>query len=188
LPEGATDAIAGGLADGRERIATAPDNVLSANGWTWIGDGVGHYGDDYALRAYATYRQAGSGTKEDEFVATATVDAQGQALDGGKRYLIHFPAKQLPPARAFWTLTAYTKDGALAGGRAPHRSIASRDALRRNRDGSLDVYVQAASPGRARQANWLAVPDGPLEVVMRLYAPQPGAVDGAWEPPPLVRR
>ena len=187
LPDGAADAIAGGFADGRDRISTAPYNALSVNGWSWLGDGVGRYGDDYALRAYAAYSRPGSGTKDDEVVATATVDAHGQSLDGGDRYVLHFPAKALPPVRAFWTLTAYTKEGELVEGRLAHRSIASGDALRRNRDGSLDIFVQAASPGRTREANWLPAPDGAFELVMRLYAPQPSAIDGTWQPPALAR-
>ncbi len=188
LPASAAQAIAGGLAEARERIATAPNNVLSANGWNWLADGLGHYDDDYALRAYAAYAQPGSGTKDDEVVATATLDADGEALDGGNRYVLHFPAKGLPPVRAFWTLTVYTKDGALVEGDFRHRSIASRDALRRNRDGSVDVYLQAETPARARQANWLPTPDGAFEVVMRLYAPQPPALDGTWQPPVIVRK
>ncbi len=188
LPESAVPAISGGLAEARERIATAPGNALSANGWTWVGDGLGRYDDDYALRAYAAYAQPGSGTQDDEVVATATRDAVGEGLDGGNRYVLHFSAKSLPPVRAFWTLTAYTKGGALVDGDVPRRSIASRDALRRNRDGSLDVYLQSASPGRARRANWLPTPDGAFQVVMRLYAPLPSAVDGTWQPPVLMRK
>jgi hypothetical protein len=187
LPDRAGDAIARGLADGRSRVVTAPRNALQANGWNWLGDGVGEYGDDYALRAYATYSRPGSGTKHDEVVAMASVDAHGRALSGSKHYVLHFPAKALPPARAFWTLTTHTRDGELVDGCAGDCSIASRDALHRNRDGSLDIYVQARSPGRAHRANWLPAPEGAYEIVMRLYAPQPSATDGSWQPPALAR-
>lgn len=188
LPQGAADAIKDGLADAHARLGTAPVNAFSVNGWNWLGDGVGHYADDYALRAYAASTRPGSGTKDDEVVATAFADANGEALDGSNRYVLHFSAKGLPPVRGFWTLTAYTADGALADGRLPHRSIASRDGLRRNRDGSVDIYVQAVSPGRARQMNWVPAPKGPFELVLRLYAPQDAAGDGTWQPPALVRK
>lgn len=188
LPAGAADAIASGFAEARTSVATPPVNALSANGWFWLGDGLGHYDDDYALRAYAAATRAGVGTKDDEVFSTAKVDGDGQSLDGANGYVLHFAAKALPPARAFWTITAYTADGALADTRVPRHSIASSDALRRNRDGSLDIYVAAASPGRAHQANWLPAPSGPFELVMRLYAPQPQATDGSWQPPALVRQ
>jgi hypothetical protein len=32
--------------------------------------------------------------------------------------------------------------------------------LRRNTDGSLDFYIQHASPGDGREGNWLPVPAG----------------------------
>lgn len=188
LPQGATGEIRDGLADAHARLVTAPVNAWSANGWSWLGDGIGHYADDYALRAYAASTRPGSGTKDDEVVATTSVDTKGEALDGRNRYILHFSGKALPPVRGFWTLTAYTADGALADGRLPHRSVASRDGLRRNRDGSVDVYVQAASPGRARQTNWVPAPKGPFELVLRLYAPQAAAGNGNWRPPVLVRK
>ena len=188
LPRGAADSIKDGLADAHTRLASAPVNALAANGWTWLVDGVGHYADDYALRAYAAFTRPGSGTKEDDIVAIASVDADGEALDGNNRYILHFSAKALPPVRGFWTLTAYTTDGALTEGRLPHLSVASRDGLRRNRDGSIDIYVQSGSPGRARQLNWVPVPSGPFELVLRLYAPQNAASDGNWQPPALVRK
>ena len=31
-------------------------------------------------------------------------DAEGRPLDGRQRYVLRFPAGQLPPARAFWSL------------------------------------------------------------------------------------
>jgi hypothetical protein len=188
LPERAASAVAAGVAEARARIATPPVNALSANGWFWLGDDVGYYEDDYTLRAFAAATRTGIGTRNDELRPTTKVDSEGQALDGATRYLLHFEAKALPPARAFWSITAYTADGALAGTLAPRRSIVWRDGLPRNRDGSLDIWVSSANPGRANETNWLAAPSGPFELVMRLYSPQPQATDGSWQPPALVRR
>lgn len=188
FPDGSADAIAAGLVEGLKRVQTPPVNAVSGNGWNWLGDGVGHYGDDYALRAYATYAHPGVATKQDEAFPTTLVDGDGQPLDGTHDYVIHFGPRAMPPVRAYWTITAYTRDGALAQGRFRHLSIDSHDRVRRNRDGSLDLYVSSKSPGRARQSNWLPAPQGPFELVMRLYAPQPSATDGSWAPPKVERR
>lgn len=185
LPANAADAVAAGLADGHDRVATPPPNLLNANGWSWFGDSVGNYGPDYALRAYAAYSQLGIGTKDDEVRATVSLDSDGHPLNGANRYVIHFASNQLPPVRGFWSITAYTKDGAL-GESAPARlAVGDRDGARRNRDGSLDVTVSAA---RVRAANWLPAPRTDIQLVLRLYAPKPQATDGTWEPPPVVRR
>jgi hypothetical protein len=188
FPNGASQVIASGVTEGLKRVQTPPPNAISSNGWNWLGDGVGHYGDDYALRAYAVYAHPGVATKQDEVFPTALVDGAGQPLDGNRGYVMHFDRKSLPPARAYWTITAYTPSGELTPERVPHHSIDSHDRLLRNRDGSIDIYVSSKSPGRARQSNWLPAPPGPFELVMRLYAPQPGATDGSWAPPKIEAR
>jgi hypothetical protein len=177
--------ITAGMSDGHERVVTPPPNLLSVNGWTWFGDGVGNYGPDYALRAFAAYEQPGIGTKDDEVRATVTLDSEGHALNGANRYVIHFTPNQLPPVRGFWSITAYTKEGAL-GESAPARlAVGDRNGARRNRDGSLDVVVSSA---RVRAANWLPAPRTELQLVLRLYAPKPQATDGTWQPPAVVRQ
>ncbi|RDV00843.1 DUF1254 domain-containing protein [Trinickia dinghuensis] len=188
FPNGSATAIAAGVAAGVKRVQQPPVNAVSGNGWSWTGDGTGNYRDDYALRAYATVSHAGAATSHDEVFPTALVDGDGKPLDGSNDYVMHFTRKALPPARAYWTITAYTPDGALVAGHVPHRSIDSHDRLRRNRDGSIDIYVSSKSPGRAHAANWLPAPEGPFQLVMRLYAPQASATDGSWMPPAVVRR
>jgi hypothetical protein len=177
-----------GLADGRERLVTVPSNALTRNGWTWFGDDVGVYGTDYMLRAYLARRQQATGTKEGEVRPIARVDSEGHALNGANRYLLHFAPNQLPPVRGFWSLTAYTKDGTLSAAKRVRISLNDRDRLKKNRDGSVDLYVSADSPGRAHAANWLPAPDGDFQLTMRLYAPKPEASDGSWSPPSVMRQ
>jgi hypothetical protein len=184
LPK-ASDALAAGLADGRDRVATPPSNLLSANGWSWFGDAIGNYGPDYGLRAYAASTQLGIGTKDDEVRAVVTQDSDGNTLNGANRYVIHFAANQLPPVRGFWTITAYTKDGALSENARARLAVGDRYGARRNRDGSLDVVVSST---RSRTGNWLPAPRADMQLVLRLYAPKPQATDGSWQPPPVVRQ
>ena len=64
--------------------------------------------------------------------------------------------------------------------------------MKKNADGSLTLYIQKDSPGKAREANWLPAPDDTVYLVMRLYWPkesQPSILPagaGSWQPPPLV--
>ncbi|MGU7783622.1 DUF1254 domain-containing protein [Burkholderia sp. PU8-34] len=181
-------AATAGVAEARARLAAPPPNVLNANGWSWIGDTAGQYGQDYALRAYAAYTQFGTATRDDETLAVVRVDSDGHPLNGANRYTLHFAPDALPPVRAFWTLTPYTTDGALPDVGAARRSLGDRDRLRRNRDGSLDVVVSAVSPGGAHAANWLPAPRADFALALRLYAPKPQASDGTWMPPVVVRK
>ncbi len=134
------------------------------------------------ISAYLAHRQQATDTKEGEVKPVARVDNEGHTLNGSNRYVLHFAPNQLPLVRGFWSLTAYTKDGALTGGKRVRFSLNDRDRLRKNRDGSIDVFVSADSPGRAHAANWLPAPDGDFQLTMRLYAPKTEASDGSWRP------
>jgi hypothetical protein len=59
--------------------------------------------------------------------------------------------------------------------------------LKRDADGGLTIYIQAASPGENRESNWLPAPNGPFWLAMRIYWPKPEALDGTWKHPPLKR-
>jgi hypothetical protein len=185
LPAAASAAIAAGLDDGRARVATPPSNLLAGNGWLWVGDNAGNYGTDYALRAYTARTQPGLGKRDDEVRARVSVDSDGHPLNGANHYVIHFTPKQLPPVRGFWSLTAYTKDGALADDQPVRVAFSERGGVRHGRGGSFDVQVSAQRP---RGGNWVPAPHGDFELVLRMYAPKPEATDGSWQPPAVERR
>jgi len=51
------------------------------------------------------------------------------------------------------------------------------------------MYLQAESPGKAREANWLPAPKGKFSLVMRIYLPRkqpPSILDDSWTPPPVM--
>jgi hypothetical protein len=59
--------------------------------------------------------------------------------------------------------------------------------LKFNADGSLDVYLQAESPGPGKEANWLPTPPGVLNVTIRNYWPKAPAIDGTYKNPPIKK-
>jgi hypothetical protein len=180
--------LASGIADGRARINMLPSNAVSRNGWVWFSEGAGAYDTDYTLRAYLAAHSPNLGTKEGEIKPVAHSDSDGHALNGANEYIMHFAPDQLPPVRGFWTLTAYTKDGALIDDKSPRLSLSDRDHLKKNKDGSVDIEVSASAPVKARAPNWLPTPDGEFQLMLRLYAPKAGATDGSWAPPAIERQ
>ena len=63
-------------------------------------------------------------------------------------------------------------------------AIGSRtQGLKTNSDGSVDIYLQATSPGGDRECNWLPTPSkGPFFMVLRMYGPE-GLAGGEWHAP-----
>jgi hypothetical protein len=69
-------------------------------------------------------------------------------------------------------------------------AISSWMPLKKNADGSLDLYVQYESPGKDKESNWLPAPAGSFNVTMRMYWPTehaPSIIDGSWKPPALTK-
>jgi hypothetical protein len=118
-------------------------------------------------------------------------DGKGDSYDGAKhKYVIRFEKGQLPPAEAFWSLTMYDTDFFFVPNPIKRYDLAQRDKLVTNPDGSVDLYLQAASPGKAKEANWLPAPKSKFYLVMRIYSPRgtpPSILDGTWTPPAVKR-
>lgn len=116
-----------------------------------------------------------------------------QTLDGSKHnYTLTFPAGQQPPVNAFWSLTMYDGKTQLLIENPINRYLINSPmipAMKTNADGSLTLYIQHASPGADKEANWLPAPNGPIYLVMRLYWPKTQAPSilpagkGSWQPP-----
>lgn len=158
------------------------------NGWTMVLDEVGTYGTAYLQRAAIALKGLGATLPADAVSPIASVDADGQPLDGAQRYVLHFAKGALPPADAFWSLTMYDGQGFQVPNPANRIAIGDRDALQRNADGSLDLWIQPESPGVAKESNWLPSPrSGAMMPTLRLYSPRRAVLDGAWTPPPLRR-
>jgi hypothetical protein len=158
------------------------------NGWEFNTSGIGVYGDDYLRRAVVALAGLGANLPQDAIYPLAVSDADGKPVVAEGRYQLHFPSDGLPPVGAFWSLTLYDAEGYQVANPLNRFAIGDRDPLSFNADGSLDLYVQHDSPGSAQEANWLPAPtSGALGLTMRLYAPKPEVMNGAWSPPPLRR-
>ena len=159
-----------------------------AKRWRLPRSPIGTYGTDYLRRAQIAYGGLGADVLEDVYAPTAVADADGKPFDSGQRYVMHFAKDQSPPVRGFWSLTMYNDKQLFADNPINRYAIRDRDAPRRNDDGSLDIYIQRASPGTDKESNWLPTPsDGGFSMTMRLYWPKPAALDGTWVPPPVKR-
>lgn len=192
-------ALGAGIKAGLAQITTTSDSVgKTINGWQ-IGAAAGDrafYNGNWALRA-AGAKLGIYGNSEDEATYPFTrADVHAVPLDGSQHnYTLTFPAGQLPPVNAFWSVTMYDGATQLLIDNPINRYLINSPMLpdlQTNADGSLTLYIQHESPGKDREANWLPAPAGPMFVVMRLYWPSTDALsvlppgEGTWVPPGIM--
>jgi hypothetical protein len=178
-------APAAGLTRMKEKLSTLAKVV---DGWQMNTDTMGAYGNFYMKRAIVAMVGLGANQPEDAIYPLLVHDAEGKPLMGNQRYVIRFPKGKVPPVGAFWSITMYDQEGFQVANPINRFAIGDRDALKYNADGSLDIYIQATSPGADKESNWLPSPaSGVLGVTMRLYAPKAEAIDGRWTPPAVQR-
>ncbi|MNG05119.1 hypothetical protein D3C84_882930 [compost metagenome] len=168
------------------------------NGWNvgaYFGDQT-FYKADWLKRAGAAKGGLYGNDAVEAMYPNTRTDGTGQTLDTSKRkYTLTFPAGKLPPVNAFWSVTMYDGKSQLLVKNPLNRYLINSpmlSAMKKNTDGSLTLYIQKDSPGKAKEANWLPAPDDTVFLVMRLYWPKTAppsilpAGDGSWQPPALV--
>ena len=163
------------------------------NGWRVKAGG--RYGTNYLNRGAWALRGWPAQLPNVSVYPTTYVDSAGQKLSGAHKYTLTFPKGQLPPVnpQAFWSITMYENTPTGLWFYPNHLNkltVSPRNKLKYNKDGSLTLYFQHKSPGKAKQANWLPAPKGPFALTLRMYWPNtkpPSILDGTWQPPGVVQ-
>ncbi len=179
-----------------EYLATGMKDI---DGWkvgSLFGDNSFYRGDWLKRAAAAKGGIYGNDAVEAMYPMTR-VDAAGETLDTSKHnYTLTFPAGQLPPVNAFWSVTMYDGTSQLLIENPIGRYLINSPMLKgmkKNADGALTITIQKDSPGKAREENWLPAPNGTAYLVMRLYWPktEPPSIlpagAGTWRPPGIAR-
>ena len=136
-------ALLAGMRIGAGQIAAQAGKLSSTiNGWTFNLH-IGAYGHDAALRAAVAETGWGANVPAEAVYAHAERDENGTPLNGADRYVVHFARGDLPPVKAFWSVTMYGPDLFFVANPINRYAIGSHTpGLRYNPDGSLDIYVQ----------------------------------------------
>lgn len=189
-----------GMKEGESKVEKAALEIgKPINGWH-VGSGFGDrdfYKGNWLLRAAAAKAGIyGNNAVEAMYPMTKTL-ADGTELDGSKqKYALTFAKDQYPPVNAFWSVTMYDGKTQLLVKNPLNRYLINSPMLpsmKKNKDGSLTLYIQNDSPGKDKEANWLPAPDGPIYLVLRLYWPKTEAPsilpagEGTWQPPAIVQ-
>jgi len=196
LPADQRQAIAAGvqnaLAKMSERARTLSETV---NGWQAL-SGFGdrdYFKGDLLLKAAAATVGYGANDPIEAYYPVCRVDADGNALEGGRRYRLTF--SEPPPNNAFWSVTLYDTSYDGTGGFMIENPIdrylinSNIEGLVYGDDGSLTIAVEHGEPENAAdRANWLPAPEsGGFYLMLRIYMPKPSILDGTWKPPAVEK-
>lgn len=184
--------IEAGVAEARALVAQPRGGLYPAGGWLYPRPNLGRFEQDYDYRAQIALTGLFA-LPLDEAVYTRSVGDRPDGLLHGDGYRLHFAADRLPPVDGFWSVTAYEATAAgqlfFTPNAIDRYSIGNRtDGLRRNADGSLDIWITRTDPGPARRANWLPAPRvAPFMLSLRAYLPRAELSAGTYHLPPLRR-
>jgi len=168
--------------------AASKETGAPVNGWRVPPMILGNFGSDYGARAVVALIGLGANLPADAVYPSAFVDSDGKSFTGTNRYKLHFDTGQTPPVNAFWSVTMYNEQSFFVANPINRYAISSWMPLKRNNDGSIDIYIQHDSPGKEKEVNWLPAADGEFNVTMRMYWPtdkNPSILDGSWKPPSI---
>lgn len=114
--------------------------------------------------------------------AMATVDAEGNYLDGGKTYCLHLPPNI--PVNNFWSLIPYDTQtrSVLQTDQRDTALTSESGTVQANADGSVDVYFGPKAPA-GKESNWIqTVPGKGWFTMLRLYGALEPWFDKTWRP------
>ena len=159
--------------------------TTTVNGWSIIMK-AGQPGNGLLARAAFARILPAVNVAQEAAYWTTTVDSAGRRLNGQHAYVLQFPAGQLPPNDAFWSLTMTDVVGYMEPNPINRYSVGSRSGLVPNADGSVDIYIQRTAPA-GHEANWLPAPSGAFKLMLRAYLPGRAILDGKYHVPPVKR-
>jgi hypothetical protein len=114
----------------------------------------------------------------------ARCDGEGRALEGARRYRLTIPSNV--PVSGHWTIAVYDQANHALIRNMPWACRSSlMPELKRNADGSVDIWLGAAAPA-GMETNWIAADAaGRFEVLARFHGPGRALLTKSWRLPDI---
>jgi hypothetical protein len=114
------------------------------------------------------------------------VTSDGEPMNAQHDYVIRMSNEEIPPARAFWSVTLYDSEkGFFIPNDRKKYSVGQNAGMKLNEDGGIEIYVATEQPPGIEiyvateqppgvpAENWLPInrKDEALDIIMRIYSP-----------------
>ena len=140
-----------------------------------------------ALVATSVIGPIGLPAEEAEYPPITTTD--GKPMNAMHDYVIRMTKEQLPPAKAFWSVTLYDmQNGFFIPNDRKKYSVGDNAGMKLNEDGGIEIYIAAEKPESVPEENWLPInrKDEDLSVNLRIYVPDLEKMK-TWKAPSALR-
>jgi hypothetical protein len=100
-------------------------------------------------------------------------------------YVVHMTRDEMPPAKAFWSLTLYDmQNGFFIPNERRKYSVGENGGMKVNEKGGIEIHVSVEQPAGVPKENWLPInrKDENMDIVLRVYVPDLEKLK-TWEPP-----
>jgi len=117
------------------------------------------------------------------YPAIATTD--GRSMNAKHDYVIRMAKEDLPPAKAFWSITLYdTKNGFFIPNDHKKYSVGENAGMKLDKDGGIAIFIAAQKPKDVPEENWLPInrKDEDIGAILRIYVPDLERMK-AWSAP-----
>jgi len=128
------------------------------------------------------------GLPADEAEYPPIVTADGKKLNAMHDYVIRMTKAQLPPAKAFWSVTLYDlQNGFFIPNDRKKYSVGDNAGMKLDKDGGISIYIAAQKPVGVPEENWLPInrKDEDLSINLRIYVPDREKMK-TWKAPSAV--
>jgi len=109
-----------------------------------------------------------------EAVYPPVVTTDGKPMNAKNDYVIRMSKKDLPPAKAFWSVTLYdVQNGFFIPNDRKKYSVGENAGMKLDKDGGIAIYIAEQKPKGVPEENWLPInhKDEGIGAIMRVYVP-----------------
>jgi len=120
----------------------------------------------------SAYGPIGLPSHEAVYPGIGTID--GKAINAKQDYVIRISKDDMPPAKAFWSVTLYdSKNGFFIPNDRKKYSVGENAGMKLGKNGGIEIHIAAEQPQGVSEENWLPInrKDEDLDIVMRIYEP-----------------
>jgi hypothetical protein len=100
--------------------------------------------------------------------------ADARPIMSGQHYIVRMTKNQLPPAKAFWSVTLYdAENGFFIPNDARKYSVGENAGMKLDASGGIEIHIAPKQPEGVPTQNWLPSGDKAqqLDMIMRIYGP-----------------